>query len=227
MLRADREEQEQQDRMVALRLQESITQEEMTIRRGQHGRNIGLRGFSHHITGHRSRGMGRSELAMSLHGEEDQRGGGWDERVEALPSMSFYWPNDLQDDHQIQHEWSRPLQDIQQMGTREDFDRILSMLNEPGLSNVGNSYEALLELGENLGTVTSGLSTEECSTLPTARYTQRDKNTAERSVCLEKYKTGDAQKTLPCIHIFHKSCIDEWLKNNATCPVCREVVKVS
>ncbi|WAR02718.1 BB-like protein [Mya arenaria] len=227
MLRADREEQEQQDRMVALRLQESITQEEMTIRRGQHGRNIGLRGFSHHITGHRSRGMGRSELAMSLHGEEDQRGGGWDERVEALPSMSFYWPNDLQDDHQIQHECSRPLQDIQQMGTREDFDRILSMLNEPGLSNVGNSYEALLELGENLGTVTSGLSTEECSTLPTARYTQRDKNTAERSVCLEKYKTGDAQKTLPCIHIFHKSCIDEWLKNNATCPVCREVVKVS
>ncbi|XP_052798936.1 uncharacterized protein LOC128230571 [Mya arenaria] len=101
---------------------------------------------------------------------------------------------------------------LSQMGTREDFDRILSMLNEPGLSNVGNSYEALLELGENLGTVTSGLSTEECSTLPTARYTQRDKNTAERSVCLEKYKTGDAQKTLPCIHIFHKSCIDEWLK---------------
>ncbi|KAK1381664.1 Zinc finger, RING/FYVE/PHD-type [Heracleum sosnowskyi] len=42
------------------------------------------------------------------------------------------------------------------------------------------------------------------------------------AICLSEYNPNDALRTIPeCNHYFHSSCIDEWLKRNATCPVCR------
>ncbi|KAB2608757.1 RING-H2 finger protein ATL20-like [Pyrus ussuriensis x Pyrus communis] len=42
------------------------------------------------------------------------------------------------------------------------------------------------------------------------------------SICLSEYEAMEALRTIPeCNHYFHASCIDEWLKMNATCPVCR------
>ncbi|KAL8103084.1 hypothetical protein AgCh_027573 [Apium graveolens] len=42
------------------------------------------------------------------------------------------------------------------------------------------------------------------------------------AICLSEYQPKDAIRTVPaCNHYFHSSCIDEWLKINATCPVCR------
>ncbi len=28
-------------------------------------------------------------------------------------------------------------------------------------------------------------------------------------------------RTLPCMHAFHCSCVDPWLKDNRVCPLCR------
>ncbi|XP_021839725.1 RING-H2 finger protein ATL22-like [Spinacia oleracea] len=42
------------------------------------------------------------------------------------------------------------------------------------------------------------------------------------SICLSDYIPGDTLKILPdCLHRFHVDCIDLWLSNRATCPVCR------
>ncbi|MFC1841960.1 RING finger domain-containing protein, partial [Candidatus Dependentiae bacterium] len=41
----------------------------------------------------------------------------------------------------------------------------------------------------------------------------------ECSICLEK--SGKKKRKLPCTHEFHEACVDEWLKINTTCPICR------
>ncbi|KAJ6933746.1 RING-H2 finger protein ATL20-like [Populus alba x Populus x berolinensis] len=41
-------------------------------------------------------------------------------------------------------------------------------------------------------------------------------------ICLSEYQPKDTLRTIPdCSHYFHANCIDEWLKMNATCPLCR------
>lgn len=41
------------------------------------------------------------------------------------------------------------------------------------------------------------------------------------NICLEDYQAGEEKKSLSCPHAFHKSCIDQWLKRVASCPVCK------
>lgn len=41
------------------------------------------------------------------------------------------------------------------------------------------------------------------------------------SVCLEQVNVGDVLRSLPCLHQFHASCIDPWLRQQGTCPVCK------
>ncbi|KAF3571653.1 hypothetical protein F2Q69_00061916 [Brassica cretica] len=41
------------------------------------------------------------------------------------------------------------------------------------------------------------------------------------SVCLEQVTVGEVVRTLPCLHQFHADCIDPWLRQQGTCPVCK------
>ena len=40
-------------------------------------------------------------------------------------------------------------------------------------------------------------------------------------ICLDDFKVRDKIFTLPCNHIFHKTCIQPWLSTNHNCPLCR------
>ena len=37
------------------------------------------------------------------------------------------------------------------------------------------------------------------------------------SICMESSNLIQLQ----CKHLFHENCINEWVKNNDTCPICR------
>ncbi|KAJ7425296.1 E3 ubiquitin-protein ligase RNF149 [Willisornis vidua] len=46
------------------------------------------------------------------------------------------------------------------------------------------------------------------------------------AVCIENYKLKDTVRILPCKHIFHRTCIDPWLLDHRTCPMCKlDVIK--
>ena len=40
-------------------------------------------------------------------------------------------------------------------------------------------------------------------------------------ICLAELKIGEKESTLPCLHIFHSNCIENWLKQKRTCPICK------
>lgn len=41
-------------------------------------------------------------------------------------------------------------------------------------------------------------------------------------ICLSDYQPKDTVRSIPeCNHYFHVDCIDEWLKLNGSCPLCR------
>ncbi|XP_035290290.1 E3 ubiquitin-protein ligase RNF128a isoform X1 [Anguilla anguilla] len=41
------------------------------------------------------------------------------------------------------------------------------------------------------------------------------------AVCIEAYKPGDVLSILTCNHFFHKTCIEPWLLEHRTCPMCK------
>lgn len=44
------------------------------------------------------------------------------------------------------------------------------------------------------------------------------------TICMEDFQEGDEQRTLPCFHRFHRGCVDTWLGNSGTCPICKHRV---
>jgi hypothetical protein len=44
----------------------------------------------------------------------------------------------------------------------------------------------------------------------------------ECNICMDDYKIDDLVIEVPCKHVFHKECIENWLcKEKISCPICR------
>ncbi|KAJ3702593.1 hypothetical protein LUZ61_006298 [Rhynchospora tenuis] len=54
------------------------------------------------------------------------------------------------------------------------------------------------------------------------KHMRASKSPLECAVCLSEFLDDDSLRILPgCRHVFHVSCIDTWLAEHNTCPVCR------
>jgi hypothetical protein len=40
------------------------------------------------------------------------------------------------------------------------------------------------------------------------------------TICTNEYKDGDIEYHLKCTHVYHKKCLDDWLKVKKICPTC-------
>eukprot|EP00931_Biecheleriopsis_adriatica_P077974 TRINITY_DN51448_c0_g1_i1.p1 TRINITY_DN51448_c0_g1~~TRINITY_DN51448_c0_g1_i1.p1 ORF type:complete len:576 (+),score=137.38 TRINITY_DN51448_c0_g1_i1:56-1783(+) len=41
------------------------------------------------------------------------------------------------------------------------------------------------------------------------------------TICCENFSEGENLRLLPCLHRYHVACIDRWLTQSRTCPVCK------
>lgn len=81
------------------------------------------------------------------------------------------------------------------------------------------SYERLLALEEEMGSVSTGLSPHSLAAL---QYHQvDDKQDQKCSVCMEDLKEAGAVMLPQCGHYYHRQCVEQWLALKNCCPVCR------
>ncbi|KAH8518909.1 hypothetical protein H0E87_000676 [Populus deltoides] len=90
----------------------------------------------------------------------------------------------------------------------------------------------------NMGSAERGASDDQISSLPSWRYKAADTNSEFRNnadcnstiasedleccICLAKYKDKEEVRKLPCSHMFHLKCVDQWLRIISCCPLCKQ-----
>lgn len=96
-------------------------------------------------------------------------------------------------------------------------------------NNSGNSVRNVLAIARRAANNggARGLEASVIETFPTFTYAEvKDhkigKGVLECAVCLNEFEDEESLRLIPkCDHVFHPECIDSWLENHVTCPVCR------
>ncbi|KAL8478770.1 hypothetical protein ACS0TY_030593 [Phlomoides rotata] len=92
------------------------------------------------------------------------------------------------------------------------------------------SYEELVELGDKIGYVSTGLGEDEINMcLRRTKLAMLDDmslcfaSDTERkcSICQEEYERDDETGKLNCGHFYHLYCIKQWLGQKKSCPICK------
>lgn len=96
------------------------------------------------------------------------------------------------------------------------------------------TYEELLELGDRIGYVSTGLKEEEIGrclrriklSLVSDLSLHLSKQVERKcSICQEEYEAEDEMGKLDCGHGYHLHCIKQWLAQKNCCPVCKTEVQ--
>ncbi|KAJ6423688.1 hypothetical protein OIU84_024628 [Salix udensis] len=90
----------------------------------------------------------------------------------------------------------------------------------------------------NMGSAERGASDDQISSLPSWRFKAVDTSSEFRNngdcnsaiasedleccICLAKYKDKEEVRKLPCSHMFHLKCVDQWLRIISCCPLCKQ-----
>ena len=91
----------------------------------------------------------------------------------------------------------------------------------PGGFDINSFFEQFLQ---GIGRHENPTDQEILNNLPETQIDDVTKLDPEKKncvICLEDFKNGDKATVLPCIHIFHTSCIQNWLKTQNCCPICK------
>lgn len=67
---------------------------------------------------------------------------------------------------------------------------------------------------------------EELTKLQVVLFSELETDEKSCSICLDEFVPESQLYTIPCKHLFHKACIEDWVAENYKCPVCRgEIAK--
>ena len=54
-----------------------------------------------------------------------------------------------------------------------------------------------------------------------SRFMKKPGVEQECQICQGVLNDGDTIRTLPCMHVFHGECLEEWVEHNQHCPNCK------
>lgn len=103
------------------------------------------------------------------------------------------------------------------------------------------SDEQLMELSDQIGYVSKGLSKDQIFKLGTKIYKANNinsklynhlninkskhvNNNDKCMICLDEFCNNEKIREFKCKHCFHITCIDDWLIKDKTCPLCKKEV---
>jgi len=70
-----------------------------------------------------------------------------------------------------------------------------------------------------------GLADDEISEIPQRVVTVAETTDRTCSICITELQPGEAVRQIPCNHLFHVACLDQWLQINARCPNCVQAIR--
>lgn len=81
----------------------------------------------------------------------------------------------------------------------------------------------LTQIMHTMRVISSELSQNLIQQLPCFQLEKLPSNDEQKSclVCMNEFGIGNEVKVLPCFHLFHKECIDQWLPHSRLCPTCK------
>ncbi|XP_019705998.1 E3 ubiquitin-protein ligase At1g63170 isoform X2 [Elaeis guineensis] len=80
----------------------------------------------------------------------------------------------------------------------------------------------------NLASADRGASDDQISRLPHWQFKKVEpmsdtaSENTECCICLAKYRDREEVRQLPCSHLFHLRCVDQWLRIISSCPLCKQ-----
>lgn len=96
----------------------------------------------------------------------------------------------------------------------------MMLLNTEAIA--GGYEERLIEVQDILSR-RHGMQQEHIERIPTQRWNPETDHNGQTTcmVCLNSFEASNEVRQLPCGHVFHVQCIDQWLRRCTDCPICK------
>ncbi|XP_020202964.1 E3 ubiquitin-protein ligase At1g12760 isoform X1 [Cajanus cajan] len=108
------------------------------------------------------------------------------------------------------------------LGVREDITQTRGASSES--INALPTYKFKMKKNKNKEEINSAVGEGGVVAAGTEKERMISGEDAVCCICLAKYENNDELRELSCSHLFHKDCVDKWLKINALCPLCKSEV---
>ncbi|XP_014257411.1 NEP1-interacting protein-like 1 [Cimex lectularius] len=112
---------------------------------------------------------------------------------------------------------------MQEGGIRARLNPEVSALIVSELLRLSESDSNTTSDDEDYVPPSRGLTISQIKRLPAYKYKAKKHKCPQTKclICLADFKTNQFLRRLPCLHQFHRGCVDKWLKRNKKCPICR------
>ncbi|KAM9669198.1 E3 ubiquitin-protein ligase RLIM-like [Dama dama] len=104
--------------------------------------------------------------------------------------------------------------------TGQERGRMTPIILDDSDSGSSISLDDFLLLNEADPHQTTGLTTTQIDNLPLRYFAENDSHEV-CTICITEYTAGNMLRILPCSHEYHCACIDRWLEEHSSCPICR------